>query len=63
MLGDKLFDRHRLAASDLLDHVVRSGKDSVVMIDRDLVQVLGEMWNALASPQATPRNRNDCNQV
>ena len=40
MLGDELLERHRLASADLLDHVIRAGKDTVLVIDRDLSQML-----------------------
>ena len=38
MLGDELPERRRLASADLLDHVVRAGKDTVLVIDGDFTQ-------------------------
>src|SRR6516225_2896269 len=42
VLGDELLERRRLASADLLDHVVRAGKDTVLVIDGDFPQMLGE---------------------
>ena len=42
MLGDELVERRRLASADLLDHVVRAGKDTVLVIEGDFPQMLGE---------------------
>jgi len=42
VLGDELHERRRLASADLLDHVVRAGKDTVLVIDGDFPQVLDE---------------------
>jgi hypothetical protein len=40
MLRDKLFERHRRPSAELVDEVVGAGKDAVLMVDRDLAQVL-----------------------
>src|SRR5437879_13366214 len=42
VLGDELLERRRLASADLLDHVVRAGKDPVLVIDGDFPQMLDE---------------------
>jgi hypothetical protein len=42
-LGNKPFDSPRLASANLLNQVVRSSEDPVVMIDRDFVQMLSDM--------------------
>ena len=42
MLGDELLERRRLASADLLDQVVRAGKDTVLVIDGDFPQMLDE---------------------
>src|SRR5262249_31999326 len=42
VLGDELLERRRLASADLLDHVVRAGKDTVLVIDGDFMQMLDE---------------------
>src|SRR5215471_12993241 len=42
VLGDELLERRRLASADLLDHVVRAGKDTVLVIDGDFTQMLDE---------------------
>src|SRR5262245_60085263 len=42
VLGDELLERRRLASADLLDHVVRAGEDTVMVIDGDFPQMLDE---------------------
>jgi hypothetical protein len=41
VLGDELLQRRRLASADLLDYVVRAGKDTVLVTD-GIPQMLGE---------------------
>jgi hypothetical protein len=38
--ADELLDRHRLAATDFSDIVVRAGKDAVAVVDGNFMQVL-----------------------
>jgi hypothetical protein len=38
--ADEFLDRHRLAATDFSDIVVRSGKDAVAVVDGDFMQML-----------------------
>ena len=38
--ADEFLDRHRLAATDFSDIVVRSGKDAVAVVDGDFMKVL-----------------------
>ncbi len=40
ILVDELLDRHRLAATDFNDIVVRAGKDAVAVVDGDFMKVL-----------------------
>jgi hypothetical protein len=40
ILDDELLDRHRLAATDFSDIVVRAGKDAVAVVDGDFMKVL-----------------------
>src|SRR5262249_27986266 len=42
VLGDELLERRRLASADSLDHVVRAGKDTVLVIDGDFPQMLDD---------------------
>src|SRR5947208_2461394 len=42
ILCDKLLERHWRPSSDLLDEVIRAREDTVLVIDRDLAQVLKE---------------------
>ena len=42
MLRDKLLERHRRPSSDLLDEVIRAREEAVLVIDRDLAQVLDQ---------------------
>ena len=40
VLLDECLERHRRSAAELLDKVVGAGEDPVLMVDRDLLQVL-----------------------
>lgn len=40
ILGYEFLDRHRLAAADFSDIVVRSGEDAVAVVDGDFMKVL-----------------------
>ena len=47
MLVDERLERHRRTAAELLDEVVRALEDPVLVVDRDLPQVLEEEIVAL----------------
>jgi hypothetical protein len=54
MFLDELADRHRAAAGDLLDHVVRPGHEAVVVVERDRRDVLCKERDVLAGDLPDP---------
>ena len=42
VLRDERLERHRRPAAELLDQVIRAREDAVLVVDRDLAQVLEE---------------------
>ena len=40
VLVDKLLQRHRRAAADFFDEIIRAGEDAVLMINGDFTQML-----------------------